>query len=322
MSLQPCKSENTRSSVVIRDNLKSKSRYLSALMCVCILLGSVKSSWAIDEMSIRPTVETVSQSVVYIRYQEQAQEWRDGQLVKIWHELPNAKEYLPKFNSIEGTGFITEHNGFHYLVTAKHVAQNIKPTTEIIMNDRFGKTIEVTFEFLESLIPSMKWSYHPSADIAIHPFGIKDEMNIAVLGASTFLTSEISVPLLTDSYIFGFPLGQGITSMISPIAQQAHIASWITTVNRPTIPKELKFILLDQALAQGYSGAPVFVNAPTTNILIGTPYPLVFIGIVSSVVPDQTGGKLSLVVPVQYLRELFESKAIQLYESAPFDNPN
>ncbi len=82
---------------------------------------------------------------------------------------------------------------------------------------------------------------------------------------------------------------------MSPFAKQLQISSWITTINDPSVRPDMKFILLDQALAQGYSGSPVFAERPTGTLVLGESYrpPVLLIGIMSGAMSDQTGGKLT-----------------------------
>ena len=46
--------------------------------------------------------------------------------------------------------------------------------------------------------------------------------------------------------------------------------------------------------------------------------PVTLIGLASGTIPDGSGGKLGMVVPVRYLRELLSSSEIEAYER---DNP-
>jgi hypothetical protein len=77
--------------------------------------------------------------------------------------------------------------------------------------------------------------------------------------------------------------------------------------------------LLDQALSQGYSGAPVFyVEDIMSGVMIGNqPMKggeiLHLLGVQSGVLSDQTGGKISIVVPILYIWDIFELSDFQAY---------
>ena len=125
--------------------------------------------------------------------------------------------------------------------------------------------------------------------------------------------------LLTDVIVLGFPLGIGVQKSISPIAKKTQIASNVTTL--PEIDPNLRFYLLDQALAQGYSGSPIFVSEDIPSgisvgnrpILAGEKITL--IGILSAGLSDATGGKISVVVPISYLWEILNSDEFLKYEN-------
>src|SRR5262249_5033522 len=139
-----------------------------------------------------------------------------------------------------------------------------------------------------SEITNGPWIIHPKADVAIIPVALRIPCS-AFFADKACLPPDVQIRHLSNAYAFGFPLAQGANSEgFSPIAKQAQIASWMTTVDTPIVSRELKLILLDQALAQGYSGAPVFVEKPTGVIHIGSgdPPPLSLVGIVSAQIGD------------------------------------
>jgi hypothetical protein len=101
----------------------------------------------------------------------------------------------------------------------------------------------------------------------------------------------------------------GVGEALSPIAKECRIASLKQDLSGPAengMNISGSFILLDQALAQGYSGAPIYAcPAPNTLCLLG---------LMSSVNSDATGGKVSLVVPLDYLIEILKSPQFVAYE--------
>jgi len=100
---------------------------------------------------------------------------------------------------------------------------------------------------------------------------------------------------------------------MSPIAVQCNIASTLIELPEPQFNKApgLRYILLDQALAQGYSGAPVLTLPSATglegSLRIGGYHPRI-VGVNSAQKSDQLGGKHTVVVPGKYLLEMFDSK--------------
>lgn len=213
-----------------------------------------------------------------------------------------------------GSGFIIKHEKLEYIVTAKHVASFMDSTSRIVINK--NKTIkEISFDNMidSTNTNKLRWFYHPIADIAIHPILLSNDNREQLhLYSSDIRKNKINVKLLSDAIILGFPLGLGVLDNISPLAKKINISTYLTTIDHPKINPNLNFYLLDQALAMGYSGSPVFyIEEIPSGIEIGgnevTKDSFVFLGIQSMVLSDNGGGKISLIVPNIYLWEIFNS---------------
>jgi hypothetical protein len=242
----------------------------------------------------------------------------DGKIAELYFRFPDEKEYKPLTETMAGTGFIIKHNGRDYLVTAKHIAKELLPSGEIVINLHSGQSTIVTFQSLlkANLLKGAHWFHHPKADVSIHPMGYPGNIDAMGIPENVFQKNDDDIKLLNRAYIVGFPMGLGVLDKLSPIAKEAKIASKLTSVTDPNIPPDLHFYLLDQALSQGYSGAPVFymkdIMAQNIQIKVGEEAHL--IGIQSIAISDQTGGKISLVVPITYLNDIFESPDFKAYE--------
>lgn len=135
------------------------------------------------------------------------------------------------------------------------------------------------------------------------------------------LKGDKAIPLLSTVYVVGFQLGYGAKDILNPIAKKVQIASMpMSLVENNT---NLKSILLDQALAQGYSGAPVFLieDIMAGGIMVGDK-PVIkagekfyLSGILSAQISDQMGGKISVVVPSSYILDIIQSPDFVSYES-------
>jgi hypothetical protein len=223
---------------------------------------------------------------------------------------------------MSGTALIIQYNNRDYLVTAKHVATALSPTAEIILNLPNRQSRSLTFKGLsqQEVIKGAHWFHHPKADISVHPMAYPGSFDVLAIGEDLFPKKGIEIPLLTPAYVVGFPLGLGVQEKLSPIAKGTQIASRATSIDFPDIAPDLHFILLDQALAQGYSGAPVFYTEDIpSGVMIGNQpmkggEKLHFIGILSGSISDKTGGKISLVVPISYVWDILESHEFRMYE--------
>lgn len=226
---------------------------------------------------------------------------------------------------IVSTGFIVKYENNDYLVTAKHVAESLSPTAEIILNLKSGKGISIVFRDIlqNNTIKGAHWFTHPNPniDISIHPIiYLNNNVDIIAVPESVYQKNDNYVKLLNKVCIIGFPLGLGGQDMISPIAKEAKVASRLTTLDVPEIPKSNYYYLLDEALSGGYSGAPVFYiediisDSKVDDVYLKGGEKLHLLGIQSGVLSDKTGGKMSLVIPSMYLWDIFSSSDFQKYK--------
>ena len=281
---------------------------------IFIILFSFTSALAVS-------IDDLNKTVVFLRQQTQKMILMDNKPAGLYYRYPDSKEYKPIIETSLGTGFLIKYIGRDYLVTAKHVAKNLLSTGEIIINLPNGNTTIITFQQLSdaNIIKRAHWFHHPKADISIHPMGYPGAVDAAALPEDLFPKKDADIKLLTPAYIVGFPLGLGVLDKLSPVAKEAKIASKLTSIANPDIPADLHFYLLDQALSQGYSGAPVFyVEDVMSGVMIGNQQMkggeiLHLLGVQSSALSDQTGGKISVVVPISYIWDIFESSDFQAY---------
>lgn len=225
-----------------------------------------------------------------------------------------------------GTGFLLGHNNRIYIVTAKHVAEHSFIDGQVVMNTLEGNSVTISFAKIRGKMEGAKWFFHSNADVAIHPIDIQP--NVAhIFYPSDAMPKGLKVSLLSSVYILGFPKEQGVNEHLSPIAKKARVASEPINVKYgERDPEEVrrflrnvKLILLDEALSQGYSGAPVFciMDVMTSNtrpsFKVGERFMLC--GIQSLAISDKTGGKLSVVVPTNYIWDVLQSPDFLKYET-------
>lgn len=214
-----------------------------------------------------------------------------------------------------GTGLIIRYRRRDYLVTAKHVAEFLSKDGEMVMNLPGGKTTSLIIGRMETSgeIPGARWFFHPSADIAVHPIGSLPKIDHDYFPLDEIAAKNDSLPSASSAYVLGFPTGPGVQNRLSPLAQRVQIATTTTVLDTEFMRQTLRFILLDRALPQGFSGAPVFyvenIMAPdkkgSHQIKIGEKIRLA--GILSAALSDRGGGKISSFVPIRYLWEILES---------------
>jgi hypothetical protein len=267
--------------------------------------------------SYATTIDELGKTTVYLQEKRIVNERLYDKNYEVWLKDTSTQQTIPKLNIISGTGFLVKHTDKLYLVTAAHVARDMSENAEIMWNTATGKLKAFTFKELQEKIPKSKWFYHQKADIAVHPFEFTEPSKHSVISDDLFIKKDINIELLTKVCILWFPLNLGVKELLSPVAKKTEIASWRTTISDNIVRTDLEFILLDDDLAQGYSGAPVFISPEPqmrgNTFTVGSIQPYL-IGIQSMTISDKTGGKISLIIPISYLVEIFDSAEFKQYE--------
>ena len=91
------------------------------------LLSSIARSGGLDD---------ISQSVVFLRDTLPVLENVNGTNMEVWLKLPEANSFMRKTQVVGGTGFVIVSSNIPYLITAKHVAQQMSERCEILMRGK------------------------------------------------------------------------------------------------------------------------------------------------------------------------------------------
>lgn len=220
--------------------------------------------------------------------------------------------------SLYATGFLVadEHNML--LVTARHVALHLGRRAAVICRGR-GNT-PITFAITDLAGPSKRldWRMSPDSDVAALRLNPSEEvLNTHLQGRflpKSMISQDTQAPsrdlLIT---VLGFPLALGATGHFSPISRETKAASGLLTIDFPP-PLNLKnvtvFITQDPSIG-GFSGAPVFdtglpASSAHAGLVIRRPG-IVIVGLASATLPDDTGGKLGVVMPAYKIMQLIDS---------------
>lgn len=208
---------------------------------------------------------------------------------------------------IVGTGiFTTSENNKAWLVTAAHVANDTNAQTKIAISDKDSNCIIIPLTNLNS---TLSWIYHPKADLAVLPITITKNniayLNNRCLPFDHFNLEEISVSRDCELTCVGFPNGLGISGKFCPLTFRSYASSALLTLNRADTKTPSDFFCLENPSVGGYSGCPVFdlgymiVGAMTT-----TKDKTICYGIMHGTMSDNTGGKIALVTPSYYLKDI------------------
>lgn len=185
-----------------------------------------------------------------------------------------------------------------FIVTAGHASAETNKNSSLIFCDRAGKSQKVSLQTLLDT-SSNPWFRHKTSDLAIAEIvssntneGIYNQLIEIAISFDDICTLE--QPRTAEIDTSGFPLTLGSSEPVSPVVVVGNIAS-----------KEVKsdndwggefIVYASPALAQGTSGGPVFRrDASATKVLL--------VGMYIGVVSDNSGAKLSKLVPSRIIHD-------------------
>ena len=212
-----------------------------------------------------------------------------------------------------GTGmFVSSSAGdnkiFGWIVTANHVAIDTNDTTEIIIATRDGKATSLPLKMFGNL---SNWRHHPVADISVFQihFSTTNEqfMSNRFFPFDHFNLEKQVVSRDFELTSIGFPHGLGVNGSFSPFTFRSYASSGFVTLNRADTHTPSDFFCLENPSVGGYSGCPVFDLGYSTNgVMEITKGKTVCHGIMHGTMSDNTGGKIAMVTPSFYLKDLID----------------
>ena len=263
-------------------------------------------------------IDDVSRSVVFLNQNVPVVEEVNGTRFEVWLKFPNTNVFLPKHTRVSGSGFIVVSTNVCYLITAKHVATQMTEDCEVVMR---GDKMEPLRFRMSSITgqPTIRWFHHKDADISIHPLPTittegalaldRRAMPIEFLEALTNLPSR-------DTYItaLGFPLSLGAEGEFIPLSRDSKLSSGVLRDAAGL------FFLLQDPSVSGYSGGPlvqsgdprVIATDPTAASIKVVSGGARCWGFVSGTYADETGGKMTKIVPAFYAVELIRQAEREL----------
>ncbi len=287
---------------------------IKTLLLICLLFGSLdghaSASGEDESVETKETdehpIERLAQTVVFIH-------------------SPNSD---PQTGNA-GTGFNIRHNQRWYSVTANHVLAGDLKETRILGNLKHGVAWFPVAKIEEGL-PGSTWIRHPTADLAIHPFGpsvVKGFTGTLIFGKTLY---EGKHHLLDRLVSIGFPYTVGSNvkgEQLSPVAKETRLVGWPVEPIEPLERLSGNYLFIDPPLYPGFSGAPVYSLDETPGSGPFRERHVTLVGVYVGV--QRFGDKerelfLGRVVPVKTLIELLNSDAVKEYEkrSTPIAEPD
>ena len=212
-------------------------------------------------------------------------------------------------NAKIGTGTIIEHEKRFYLLTAAHVAKDLKLNGKMFF--KVGNDEKYSIDLiLQSL--TLNWKYHNEADIALielHPSNKDIEKrfrDFSVSSDNIYDGNELIWKEVELTY-FGFPVVDQNGQHFSPLVFASnHYASGLITQKLNYLDKKCSVFYLDKPSIQGASGSALYL-AVKKNVEINTLDRTIMIGVVSGTFNDNTGGKLAIIMPSFYIWDLLKN---------------
>lgn len=212
-----------------------------------------------------------------------------------------------------GTGMFVAspaENGYSHgwIVTASHVAQKTTNHTQIIISTDAGKAASLPLSMFGSILD---WRHHEIADISVFPVKFTEE-NKAFTDQRFFPLDHVNLEHKAVSRDYeltsvGFPRGLGTEGMFSPFTFRSYAASGFVTLERADTHTLSEFFCMENPSVGGYSGCPVFDLGYSTNGVMEVIKEKTWChGIMHGTMCDNTGGKIAMVTPSFYLKDLIK----------------
>lgn len=201
-----------------------------------------------------------------------------------------------------GSGFFVHSKDRLVFVTAKHVARKTNPETQLCFRTVENKSHFARLFSLTAPDEKNPWRMHPTADLAAfrvvfspkYDEAFCNEIRALALPFDMISTNEVERSRRVA--VCGFPIGLGAHgSTISPLVTTAFVAS--RQLRFEIEGKHTLMFLVGPGIGAGCSGGPVYLATESGRVED-------LVGIYVSTYFDNTGGKLSAVVPAQYIAEL------------------
>ena len=204
-----------------------------------------------------------------------------------------------------GTGsFIVKDNKI-YLLTADHVAKTTGTNTVLAFGNNQSKCIVLQ---LSALLRGNTWKTHPIADMAVIELNITG--HAALFQDRCFPYDHINdsnTPASRDDEltVIGFPHGLGVQGKFSPLTFRSYASSAFLTLPRADTKTPSDFFCLENPSVGGYSGGPVFdMGYEKMGTMMATKEKTILHGIVHGTMSDETGGKIAMITPMFYVKDL------------------
>lgn len=213
-----------------------------------------------------------------------------------------------------GTGVFVESPAgkdkiYGWIVTANHVAKETNVNTQIILANEDGTAAVLPLALFGNIA---SWRHHSVADISA--FQIMFNNNNQHYLKNRFFPYDhfnLKKQVVSRDYeltSIGFPKGLGTSGSFSPFTFRSYASSGFVTLQRADTKTNSEFFCLENPSVGGYSGCPVFdLGYETNGIMTSSRGKTWCHGIMHGTMIDKTGGKIAMVTPAFYLKDIIPS---------------
>jgi len=247
--------------------------------------------------------------VVYLSQDKVATVDINGASHEVWLKAPGETKPKPKIEIVAGTGFFVTNETGLYLVTAAHVAKEIRRNAMATLRGERDKPVTLPVGDLSPGSDDLQWLFHREADVAVLSLSpsrtvVETYLQGRFLPFSLLVPEKAAPPRDIPLTVIGFPLGLGATEYFSPLTLQTRASSGLLSLSRADTGQRTAFFVTENPAIGGYSGAPVFdVSIYQMGTMVTTGGGTKCYGLMHGTISDNTGGKLAAVVPSFFIIE-------------------
>lgn len=269
-------------------------------------------------------IDGFSRSVVFLSDNVPVFDTINGTRFEVWLKVPGTTNcFTQKCSKVSGTGLVVVSSNLAYLITAKHVAEAMTEDCQVIMQGDNDEPIEFKISAITGQ-RGLTWLHDPVADVSVHPLP-----TITKAGLSALERRAVPVELLEsltnlpprDVHVtaLGFPLALGTQGRFAALSRESKVSSGMLS------DASGFFFLLQDPSVSGYSGGPLIESGDPRFLPMPGGFSVVnggqhCWGFVQGTYGDETGGKMSRIVPAFYAVQLvhkFQSEGSVFQAASP-----
>ena len=207
-----------------------------------------------------------------------------------------------------GSGTIINHNGKYFLLTANHVAKEMRSDAKVVFRVAGDKPGIIDLLVLTKT-HTLSWINHPIADLSLVELAavntdIEQRLNQWAFPSYLIYGGKEAASKDVDITFLGYPLVDLQLEHFSPLIFTSHLASGLITQTRADTKTKCTFFYLDLPSMQGCSGSGVYFSVRKAVFIGGDK--TILLGVVHGTTGDNTGGKLAAITPSYYIWDILK----------------